>query len=190
MSTRGVFGFRIDGQEKLTYNHSDSYPSGLGDTVVEWVRAACAPNRLAQTMTDVSGITMVDDSEAIADADHVKRLGNRYLDMRVGGGDGITDRDVTWYRLLRNAQPSHGIEHVVTAGVMIRMRNADVDLGYIVDFDAMTVEFHCWPRRGEQATGCLAPHMTLRKSYPIAEVNAWRKTWERECFPNEDGEDE
>jgi hypothetical protein len=181
MSTRGVFGFHIDGQDKLTYNHCDSRPDGLGAMAVEWVRAACSPNRLAQTLSDVAGIVMIDDSEAIADLEHVKRLGDRYLDMGVGNGP-----NVTWYRLLRGAQPSRGIEHTVAAGVMIRMNNADVDYGYVVDLDAMAVEFHCWPRTGEQTVGRLAPHMTLRKSYPISEINTWRKTWFRDCLPADD----
>lgn len=30
MGTRGALGFRLDGVDKITYNHSDSYPSGLG----------------------------------------------------------------------------------------------------------------------------------------------------------------
>ena len=30
MSTRGLLGFKYNGVVKMTYNHSDSYPSGLG----------------------------------------------------------------------------------------------------------------------------------------------------------------
>lgn len=33
MSTRGVYGFRKDGMDKLSYNHFDSYPGGLGMTM-------------------------------------------------------------------------------------------------------------------------------------------------------------
>lgn len=38
MTTRGCFGFHRDGVDKLTYNHSDSYPEGLGADIVEFVR--------------------------------------------------------------------------------------------------------------------------------------------------------
>lgn len=38
MGTRGLCGFRVDGQDKLMYNHSDSYPSGLGVDVFNFVR--------------------------------------------------------------------------------------------------------------------------------------------------------
>ena len=36
MGTRGLFGFRKNGQDKLTYNHYDSDPSGLGMDVVNF----------------------------------------------------------------------------------------------------------------------------------------------------------
>lgn len=32
--TRGAVGFRVDGVDKVTYNHSDSYPGGLGAAVL------------------------------------------------------------------------------------------------------------------------------------------------------------
>jgi hypothetical protein len=40
MSTRGLWGFVIDGEEKLTYNHSDSYPDGLGSKLLGWLQEA------------------------------------------------------------------------------------------------------------------------------------------------------
>jgi len=39
MSTRGAYGFRHNGIDKVTYNHCDCYPSGLGKSVTlfcEW----------------------------------------------------------------------------------------------------------------------------------------------------------
>ena len=38
MGTRGLWGFRKNGEDKLTYNHYDSYPDYLGRTVVEFVK--------------------------------------------------------------------------------------------------------------------------------------------------------
>jgi hypothetical protein len=38
MGTRGLYGFRKDGVDKTTYNHYDSYPEGLGNLVVDFVR--------------------------------------------------------------------------------------------------------------------------------------------------------
>jgi len=37
MGTRGFVGFVVDGIEKISYNHSDSYPSWLGVRVLAWL---------------------------------------------------------------------------------------------------------------------------------------------------------
>jgi len=34
MSTRGIYGFRINETDKLAYSHADSYPDVLGATVL------------------------------------------------------------------------------------------------------------------------------------------------------------
>ena len=38
MSTRGAIGFRKNNSDKLTYNHYDSYPSGLGEEIVDFIK--------------------------------------------------------------------------------------------------------------------------------------------------------
>jgi len=38
MSTRGLWGFYSNGITKATYNHCDSYPDGLGKTVLEFIK--------------------------------------------------------------------------------------------------------------------------------------------------------
>lgn len=38
MSTRGAVGMRYNGVEKVGYNHWDSYPSGLGISVLNWLK--------------------------------------------------------------------------------------------------------------------------------------------------------
>jgi len=37
MSTRGAYGFRINGRDKITYNHSDSYPDYLGRNILNYI---------------------------------------------------------------------------------------------------------------------------------------------------------
>lgn len=38
MSTRGLWGYRKNNEDKLLYNHYDSYPSGLGKEIVEKIK--------------------------------------------------------------------------------------------------------------------------------------------------------
>ena len=38
MGTRGLYGFRKNGVDKVTYNHYDSYPEYLGRNILEFIR--------------------------------------------------------------------------------------------------------------------------------------------------------
>lgn len=38
MSTRGAVGIRKNNQDKLMYNHFDSYPSGLGEDMISYIK--------------------------------------------------------------------------------------------------------------------------------------------------------
>ena len=38
MGTRGAIGYHIDGEDKVTYNHFDSYPSGLGVEIMSFIK--------------------------------------------------------------------------------------------------------------------------------------------------------
>ena len=38
MSTRGVYGFRINGTDKVMYNHFDSYLEGLGVNILNFIK--------------------------------------------------------------------------------------------------------------------------------------------------------
>ena len=38
MGTRGLYGFRKNGVDKVTYNHWDSYPDGLGKQILRFIK--------------------------------------------------------------------------------------------------------------------------------------------------------
>ena len=60
MGTRGFIGFVVDGVEKISYNHMDSYPEALGVEVMAWAAstdlesAAKATRALRVVSDDVS----------------------------------------------------------------------------------------------------------------------------------------
>lgn len=95
MGTRGAWGFRISGQDKVTYCHFDSYPDGLGIAVFSFVKD-CSDDEL---ITIAKRIELIKESEKptpeqIADC---KECGS--VDLKVGGRS-LDD----WYCLLRNSQ--------------------------------------------------------------------------------------
>jgi membrane-bound lytic murein transglycosylase MltF len=97
MGTRGLWGFRLEGQEKLTYNHWDSYPTGLGDKLQKDLVHALGKIGLTQIKDTVKRIRLVSSKEEVTDLD-VKKY-SKWLSTNVG-----TSSDRDWYCLLRGLQ--------------------------------------------------------------------------------------
>jgi hypothetical protein len=135
MGTRGAYGFRIDGIDKLTYNHSDSYPDGLGIDFVEEV------NRLVKLKTlasKVRKIKLVDENTKPTDED----IANCAPYTNLGVGKQSTD---DWYCLLREAQGS--LSAALKSGYMLNSGNFIQDslfceYAYILNLDTNKVEFY------------------------------------------------
>ncbi len=95
MSTRGLYGLRKNGIDKYTYNHFDSYPSGLGRNVLEF----CAENDVNKLSKLFNNIELVYKNETPTkdQIDICKR--EEWADFSVSSG-----RDDEWYCLLRHLQ--------------------------------------------------------------------------------------
>jgi hypothetical protein len=95
MSTRGILGFRISETDKVSYNHSDSYPDGLGIQVLGFIRE-------------------VDDVELKEIAERIELINEDIPptaeQIKICKEAGTVDLNVStrsekdWYCLLRNAQ--------------------------------------------------------------------------------------
>lgn len=132
MSTNGTFGFVIDGQSKIAYNHSDSYPSGLGLDVRDWLVRSLA-TRPEVLPHQARALRVVDMDSRPTDKD-IDQL-SKYYDPTVGGP---SDRP-TWYQLLRRTQGDP--DAILAAGVVEDGSvYAGIEYSYLVDFDAKTFE--------------------------------------------------
>ncbi len=107
MGTRGAYGYRIDGEDKVTYNHYDSYPDELGSNIIGY-----ASQMELEKMREVAkSIVLVNGNEDVE-----KKLIERYKSYAdLGVADGTYK---SWYCLLRNTQgdlqPYHGkLEHMI-----------------------------------------------------------------------------
>jgi len=100
MGTRGAYGFRVGGTDKVTYNHFDSYPDSLGVAILSFLR-------------DVGNDELRDIAERIELVDETTPPTRRQINMcqKAGtvnlGVSGQSTKD--WYCLLRNAQGDLGI---------------------------------------------------------------------------------
>ena len=98
MSTRGAIGFKHNGELKVTYNHFDSYPSGLGVNIL---------NELKQIQdwdivkSNVNKITLVQESDKPTNI-HLKKF-SKYSNTSVGGPMSNTTV-YSYYQLLRKLQ--------------------------------------------------------------------------------------
>ena len=61
MSTRGCFGWRFNGEDKIGFNHYDSYPSGLGTDVLNFIRSFGNMDAIKDYAT---GVELIDDEDA------------------------------------------------------------------------------------------------------------------------------
>lgn len=97
MSTRGAYGFFKDGQSKLTYNHMDSYPRGLGMLMLQVISGTDddeleeAFNRIELIPHDSEGRKLTGEEYV-----HVRKYVALPMDMPADGVD--------WYTALRDIQ--------------------------------------------------------------------------------------
>jgi hypothetical protein len=140
MSTRGAIGVRIDGRAKLSYNHSSSYPSWLGERFAREVLALverCGVERLremARAMRPLDEQEPLDEATRRAYRDAIARLG---IDAELNGEDG--------YAALHALQGS--LAPSLEAGAFLEYSDFPYsglfcEWAYVLDLDARTLEIH------------------------------------------------
>lgn len=180
MSTRGFLGFVAGGTEKITYNHADSYPDGIGLTALRWLRTAVMDEDVLTRR--VMALRLVQEGDAAPESE-VERL-RRYADENVGSR---SSRD--WYILLRETQGDP--EGILAAGVAID--NADwpcdslfCEWGYLIDCDAHALEVYRGFQDAPHSHGRFAHrprrHHAVDRYWPVA----LRVTWPFSSLPSDD----
>ena len=138
MGTSGVFGFYYQGRFYVIYNHWDSYPEGLGQSVVGELFDVLHAGNLEQWKALVSQLKVVGDGIKPT-AEDIEKL-KPYTNLSVS--DRSTD---DWYCLLRDCQGS--LKEVLESGYCLNhCDNNRLDdfgeYGYIVNLDHETLDFY------------------------------------------------
>ena len=135
MGTRGLWGFRKDNQDKLTYNHFDSYPSALGKTIQDFI--------LKHPIIDLKAIAdriiMVSEDKKPTN-EQIKQC-QKFADLSV------SNKDIhEWYCLLRNSQ---GDPKVYANGLRFMIDSHDFikdslfcEWAYIINLDTQMLEIY------------------------------------------------
>lgn len=99
MGTRGTIGFYKNGKGKITYNHFDSYPEGIGKDILEEIRGV--PIEKLNEIFD--GIKLIKNEDKKPTKEEIKKY-QKYSNASVGGQGTGNKEVITYYQLLRNLQ--------------------------------------------------------------------------------------
>ena len=95
MGTRGAYGFCKNGELKVTYNHFDSYPEGLGQDILDFIHGTSIEEM--NKMCD--DLQLIDEKIPPTEEQIQKCRDAGSIDL------GVSNQSVTdWYCLLRNCQ--------------------------------------------------------------------------------------
>lgn len=135
MSTRGAVGFRIGRSDKVSYNHSDSYPSWLGKNVISFIR----DTKFMDIEAAAQNIVLVDEESTptLSQIAECEKWGNVEV-----GNQSIAD----WYCLLRESQ---GNLYAYTNGLKYMLNGNDFlydslfcEYAYIINVTTGKLEFY------------------------------------------------
>lgn len=136
VGTRGFITFVVDGVEKTTYNHFDSYPGGLGDDVLRWLTGELEGGHEELVRQQADALLMVDEDGTASEEQFVKLA--QFADLKVSSQD---PRE--WYVLLREAQGRPGTLLEIgyaTSNSDFPRDSLFAEWGYVVDFDERKLE--------------------------------------------------
>ncbi len=131
MSTRGVFGVRINGKDKLMYNHSDSYESGLGVYMLDTFRKMEKERGIDWIKQRAEALQLF-DTDLPPSSENQEKL-KPFSDLSV------SERSLNdWYCLTRHLQGE--LEKVLEVGVASESDSFITDSlfcewGYIINLD-------------------------------------------------------
>lgn len=135
MGTRGTYGFRVDGQDKLSYNHFDSYPDALGEDVLSSLKTLLRTIGEDEMREGAEKIKLVNDREK---PENIPESVKMYHDPGVADGK-------SWYALLRHAQGKIGVSlelQLMTDADGFINDSLFCEWGYIVNLDDRKLEIY------------------------------------------------
>lgn len=139
MGTRGIFGVVVDGEVKASYNHFDSYPDGLGESIVNQV-AFMLKEWGAEKMIEQARKLVLVNQETKPTIKQVKEL-KSFTDLKVHNQS--TD---DWYCVIRELQGN--LTDTLVVGLMIEggvgfaLDSLFCEWGYLVNVDDGTLEVY------------------------------------------------
>lgn len=154
--------FAHSGKVKAMYNHFDSYPSGLGQEIVDWM-LNLDDQGFAEAVEQFDRLEAVDEEVPPTEDQQLALL--KYFDPRVS-----TQSSNDWYSLLRHAQGNPA--ETLKAGFFVDYNDFAYDSlfcewGYVVDLDRRVLEVYVGFQYGPHNLGRWASAKGSDGYYPI-----------------------
>lgn len=138
MGTRGAFGFRLNKKDYVSYNHWDSYPSGLGNNIVNSLKVL-REDSLVNLKEQVANIRFIDTETPPTkeDIELCERMGT--VDLTVS--EASTN---DWYCLLRKTQgnPLKMAELGIMSNDQEFLKCFSCQYAYIINLDTNDLEIY------------------------------------------------
>jgi len=135
LGTRGAYGFYKDGKSKITYNHYDSYPEGLGDDIIGFIRNT----NINELNSIFNQIEMVDGDTTPTKLQMENCI--KYYDDSVSTG-----KASEWYSLLRHSQGNlevykQGLKYMIDSANFLK-NSLHCEWAYIINLDENVLEVY------------------------------------------------
>lgn len=135
MSTRGSYGFYKNGENKLTYNHFDSYPSRLGQDVVNFIK-----------LNDDNSLENIFNSIQLVKEDDYPNEVEQLTLKQLGYGTQYRGKNLQWYEIIG---PHAGDLGIYSSGFTFMLNNNDFiknslfcEWAYIINLDSKELEIY------------------------------------------------
>lgn len=141
MSTRGCIGFIINNRHKVTYNHHDSYPSRLGQKILDFIHQHSL-EEIHKIAKRIQMIREYDDkgNDITLTSDQAKAC-EKYTNTSVG----VSWKKLTWHQALNGAQGN--LEAYGKVGYMPNNKgflhhSLHCEYAYLINLDEETLEVY------------------------------------------------
>ena len=192
MGTRGAIGFRINGKDKIMYNHFDSYPSALGTDVVNFAKTILNNDSLRKKIEELRAIKK-DEAPSPEIIDKATKLD--LIDLSVS-----TQSLDDWYCVLRQAQGD--LNKTLDIGIYEDNENFLLDslfceYAYIINFDEgeiPVIEFYKGFNKNRDAAGRYAKLSEQNTEYAgvrlvgKCSITNIPKNWIKDIYEHEEEE--
>ena len=130
MATRGAYGFRLNGVEKLFYNHYDSYPEGLGLDIARWWIQEGQHIPTHELHARVRNLKEVKGRDADVCIPEIQKK------LKAGGWEPHHEKDPSLYGIL----PQGNMPALLEIGYGIGGAKGGIEYRYIFDLDQGVLE--------------------------------------------------